>query len=174
MMSEQSNREWLASLADDQVSSWPVGLELDDEDVVIWQAQQLATAAIRGESLANDRDTAHLLAAVRQQYVETQAGAQSAHALNSPPQWWQRAANDAQGAWPWAAGVVLAIGLWITWPGSGVTPVVVAQAPVQPVLSGGVLRDPQLDALLQSHRQWGGGSALQFPAGYVRNVALDR
>ena len=36
-----------------------------------------------------------------------------------------------------------------------------------------MIRDPQLDALLAAHRRFGGASALQMPAGYVRNATFD-
>lgn len=36
-----------------------------------------------------------------------------------------------------------------------------------------MIRDPQLDALLAAHRRFGGASALQVPAGFVRNVTFE-
>lgn len=42
----------------------------------------------------------------------------------------------------------------------------VAPAPV-------MLRDPQLDALLAAHRQFGGTSALQTPTGFLRNATFE-
>jgi sigma-E factor negative regulatory protein RseA len=36
-----------------------------------------------------------------------------------------------------------------------------------------MLRDPQLDALLAAHRQFGGTSALQMPAGFLRNATFE-
>ena len=35
-----------------------------------------------------------------------------------------------------------------------------------------MIRDPQLDALLSAHRQFGGTSALQMPAGFLRNATF--
>lgn len=35
-------------------------------------------------------------------------------------------------------------------------------------------RDPELDALLSAHQQMGGHSALQAPAGFLRNATFDR
>lgn len=35
-----------------------------------------------------------------------------------------------------------------------------------------MIRDPQLDALVAAHRQFGGTSALQMPAGFLRNAAF--
>jgi len=36
-----------------------------------------------------------------------------------------------------------------------------------------MLRDPRLDALLAAHRQHGGVTALQMPAGFLRNATFD-
>lgn len=38
---------------------------------------------------------------------------------------------------------------------------------------GVMIRDPHLDELLAAHRQLGGASALQMPAGFVRNATFD-
>jgi sigma-E factor negative regulatory protein RseA len=36
-----------------------------------------------------------------------------------------------------------------------------------------MIRDPHLDALLAAHRQFGGTSALQMPAGFLRNATFE-
>ena len=38
---------------------------------------------------------------------------------------------------------------------------------------GALIRDPQLEALMAEHRQHGGMSALQMPAGFLRNATFD-
>lgn len=45
-----------------------------------------------------------------------------------------------------------------------------ATSAVPPVM----LRDPRLDELLAAHRQFGGTSALQMPAGFLRNATFER
>jgi sigma-E factor negative regulatory protein RseA len=53
------------------------------------------------------------------------------------------------------------------------------EAPAAPVAlmvqtpQGQVLRDARLEALLAEHRQYGGMSALQMPAGFLRNATYD-
>lgn len=42
-----------------------------------------------------------------------------------------------------------------------------AEAPV-------MIRDPQLDRLIAAHQQQGGASALQMPAGFLRNATFER
>jgi sigma-E factor negative regulatory protein RseA len=45
------------------------------------------------------------------------------------------------------------------------------------VLAGGqgglMIRDPNLDEFLAAHRQLGGASALQTPAGFLRNATFE-
>jgi len=102
-----------------------------------------------------------------------------------------RGANDAW--WLRVAGVasVVAVvfGLWQGWHSLGADAqpkgATLAQraAVVQPVASSSVmvsqqdatvmLRDPRLDALLAAHRQHGGVTALQMPAGFLRNATFD-
>jgi sigma-E factor negative regulatory protein RseA len=36
-----------------------------------------------------------------------------------------------------------------------------------------MLRDARLDALMAAHKQFGGTSALQMPAGFLRNATFD-
>lgn len=103
----------------------------------------------------------------------------------------ERAANDSW--WLRVAGMVSVVavvfGLWQGWQGLGgdASPggQTLAQraAPAQPVASSTLiasqqdaavmLRDPRLDALLAAHRQHGGVTALQMPAGFLRNATFD-
>jgi sigma-E factor negative regulatory protein RseA len=48
-----------------------------------------------------------------------------------------------------------------------------AQTVVVQTPQGQVLRDAQLEQLLADHRQFGGMSALQMPAGFLRNATYD-
>lgn len=54
------------------------------------------------------------------------------------------------------------------------------QAPSVPVLAGAtpeqavMIRDPHLDALMAAHKQFGGTSALQMPAGFLRNATFEQ
>jgi sigma-E factor negative regulatory protein RseA len=36
-----------------------------------------------------------------------------------------------------------------------------------------MMRDPRLDALLAAHKQFGATSALQTPAGFLRNATFE-
>lgn len=99
-------------------------------------------------------------------------------------------ANDDSYRWKLVAGLaslamVSVIG-WQAWSGWGVQPGAVqlaqgagGQAEVAlPQGAAGnesavMIRDPQLDALLAAHRQFGGTSALQMPAGFLRNATFE-
>ena len=107
--------------------------------------------------------------------------------LNNEP------ANDAHFRWKWVAGlasvVMVSLVGWqavgnlssssgaelaqqtvapptATLAAASAPPLVLADAPV-------MLRDPQLDALMAAHRQFGGASALQMPTGFLRNATFD-
>jgi sigma-E factor negative regulatory protein RseA len=99
-----------------------------------------------------------------------------------------RAANDGAMRWKMLAGVasvaaVAAVG-WSVVGTAGRSPSVqpqLAATPQQPAqgevlarAQGSVMiRDARLDELLAAHRQLGGASALQMPAGFVRNVTFE-
>lgn len=98
-------------------------------------------------------------------------------------------ANDATVRWKWlAAAASLAAVAILGWhagqvssdasarlaaaspalaPVTGVTATAAAEPPV-------MLRDPRLDELLAAHRQFGGTSALQAPAGFLRNATFEQ
>ncbi|MBT9506300.1 sigma-E factor negative regulatory protein [Rhodoferax sp.] len=102
------------------------------------------------------------------------------------------AANDSRYRWRLVAGIVsLALVSLIGWQGlgpwadqsgtvrlaQGSTPVTGAGiAPQQDTALAEpqvMIRDPQLDALLAAHKQFGGTSALQMPAGFLRNATFE-
>ena len=101
------------------------------------------------------------------------------------------AANSDVFRWKLVAGVsTLAAAITWVWhmgPGSPelsaaselasvqAVPVQSAPARVTAVVTerGVLLRDPQLDALLAAHRQQGGVSALQMPAGFLRDATYE-
>lgn len=104
----------------------------------------------------------------------------------------RKAANDGTFRWKAAAGfasvaAVAAIGWNIVATVPGATPssrLALAPAPVQQpapatvATAGGeqrqvMIRDPRLDELLAAHRQAGGASALQMPAGFLRNATYE-
>lgn len=114
------------------------------------------------------------------------------------PSQMRSAANDSSFRWKLVAGfasmaAVAAVG-WTVIAGTGALPsqAQLASAPVQPQLAsasvspsgaagptlvsqerGVMIRDAQLDEFLAAHRQFGGASALQMPAGFLRNATFE-
>jgi sigma-E factor negative regulatory protein RseA len=100
-----------------------------------------------------------------------------------------RGANDAVLRWKWLAAAASLMAVTVLgWhvgsvgidtsarlasaPSTGVPATVGAAVPgTEPSV---MLRDPRLDELLAAHRQFGGASALQMPAGFLRNATFEQ
>ncbi|MGZ5181129.1 MAG: sigma-E factor negative regulatory protein [Ramlibacter sp.] len=97
------------------------------------------------------------------------------------------AANDANLRWKLVAGfasvaAVAAVG-WSVLGSGGTAPAAQPQLAAAPETASGavlargdagmMIRDPRLDELLAAHRQLGGASALQMPAGFLRNATFE-
>ena len=85
----------------------------------------------------------------------------------------KEAANTSVFRWKMVAGfaslaAVAAIG-WNSASMLGSAPAAQAANGAAPVM----LRDPRLDEFLAAHKQLGGNSALQMPAGFLRNATFD-
>lgn len=99
------------------------------------------------------------------------------HGANAPVFRWKLVAGLACTA---LVGVV-GLNLWGQMALSGAAQVAVAPVPAvavpQVVVAdssvGVMLRDPELDALMAAHQQLGGHSALQVPAGFLRNATYE-
>jgi len=95
------------------------------------------------------------------------------------------AANDASMRWKLVAGLAsLATAMVVGWhltssdgKADGAPQLAQTNAPVPPVAvveaTPAMIRDPRLDQLLAAHQQFGGTSALQMPAGFVRNATFE-
>lgn len=97
----------------------------------------------------------------------------------------RHSANDGLWRWKLAAGlsslaVVALLGWQLTVPGQlegAAVQLARSDTPSAPVASteGAVMiRDPRLDQLIAAHQQLGGTSALQMPAGFLRNATFER
>jgi sigma-E factor negative regulatory protein RseA len=100
-------------------------------------------------------------------------------------------ANDSFFRWKWVAGLAsLAVVSMMGWQAvsvggdpQGAAQLAQARTPAIATVNTGqtldtsasqvMIRDPQLDALLAAHRQFGGTSALQMPAGFLRNATFE-
>jgi sigma-E factor negative regulatory protein RseA len=103
----------------------------------------------------------------------------------------KEASNERFFGWKLVAGLASVVAVvavsWGVLSGSGAAPTApqLAQADVQPstqvqqavTLADGapqvMLRDARLDELMAEHKQFGGTSALQMPAGFLRNATFE-
>jgi sigma-E factor negative regulatory protein RseA len=103
----------------------------------------------------------------------------------------KEASNEGFFAWKLVAGLASVVAVvavsWGVLGGLGATPAApqLAQADTQPstqvqhavTLADGapqvMLRDARLDELMAEHKQFGGTSALQMPAGFLRNATFE-
>jgi sigma-E factor negative regulatory protein RseA len=164
-----------------------------------WQSYHVIGDVLRSPELAEHaRDTDFL--ARFQSRLAADADAQLAHKPRSPnsapsdlPARPARpasraSANESVFAWKLTAGfaslaAVVAIG-WSMASGltgsSGGAQLAQAAPPAQTSSTGSgvsesavMIRDPNLDALLAAHKQFGGGTALQMPSGFLRNATFE-
>ena len=94
----------------------------------------------------------------------------------------QPAANDGNFRWKVVAGfaslaAMAAIGWTVVGAPSRPEQAQLAGAPAATVLAeserGVMIRDARLDEFMAAHRQLGGASALQMPAGFLRNATFE-
>lgn len=189
--------EHLSALVDGEIDATALAaLWRDDGDVVCatWARYQLIGDALRGASpeAADNGRVAAIMQRVRQEHAApTRAPLPEpvvvlpsrAEAVNEAV---HEAANDAVFRWKMLAGFAsVAAVVAVAWNMAGTGDLggtagpQLAQVPIQtaPVVVAGeqgpVLRDPRLEELMAAHRQVGGMSALQMPAGFLRNAAFD-
>jgi sigma-E factor negative regulatory protein RseA len=171
------------------------------EGMVTWQAYHLVGDVLRGAvdpaALGGDDFVARLRSRMAAQDVQApRPGALGSAIAMEPAKVAQQGANDPVIRWKLLAGFAsLAAVATFGWhlaslgTGSGT----LAHAPSVPQTQAGaagaapngehqanlagappvMLRDARLDELLAAHKQFGGTSALQMPAGFLRNATFD-
>ena len=97
------------------------------------------------------------------------------------PQAAQAPANEAVWRWKLVAGlcslaVVAVLGWQLVGLPAGPQAPQLAAVPAAPAVAEAqvMIRDPRLDQLIAAHQQQGGTSALQMPAGFLRNATFER
>lgn len=175
--------ELMSALADGQL----VGDELtqaldvcarDPEAIEKWNAYCLIGDVLRSPELARADDGRTFLLKLRSRLK------QEPGAMSVAPGTLVAAANDASFRWKLAVGfasfALVAVISWggfmqLTGPNSS-TQLVQMRGTEQQVLvsseQGAMLRDARLEELLEAHRQFGGGSALQIPLDAVHNAVF--
>lgn len=187
-------RECLSAMVDGEATEREVGLvtaamAVSVDERQAWAEYHCVGQAMRSHEqvlpLGNAAFVAGVMARIREEIVVSEQPAFQP-VVQAP-----EAANDAVFRWKMVAGVAtLAAAAALVWqvavaPNAGPQ---LAQAPAQPaeqssvrdtnqqaVLTehGVVIRDARLEALLAEHRQYGGMSALQMPAGFLRNATYE-
>ncbi len=187
---QPSSREVLSALADGELRGAEFAAALDDaqqaESLETWHRYHLIGEVLRSSQTrcSAAHDSAFL------QTLRGRLGTESVTlvAAIEPIVVRADAANDGVWRWKMVAGLasVTAIGV-MAWSVagpllSGGSGAVLARADNGPMPSGAVLvaspegtilRDARLDEMLAAHRQVGGNSALQMPAGFLRNATFE-
>ncbi|ART54497.1 anti-anti-sigma factor [Acidovorax carolinensis] len=202
MNTDLMQREQLSALADGQLQGDELAQALQfaaqDDGQSTWQLYHLVGDVLRSPELALHQHGNHsMVMRIREQLAHepmpgrlpdtAPAVAQIARPETAV------AANASVFRWKMAAGfaslaAVAAIG-WSSFAGlQGAEPsgaqLAVAPAPAQPAapvvtVAGNegqqqvMIRDPRLDELLAAHKQFGSTSALQMPAGFLRNATFE-
>ena len=187
--------EQLSALMDGELEGGALAdalrLAHDEESQATWELYHLVGDVLRSPELAAHASSP-LLGRLREQLAQEPAAARVPLVLQSEspvvsvhvP---QPAANASVFRWKMVAGIasmaaVAAIG-WNSVEALRGGGAQLASAPVAPpasvvAVSEGagqpvMLRDPRLDELLQAHKQFGSTSALQMPAGFLRNATFE-
>jgi sigma-E factor negative regulatory protein RseA len=190
MQDTVKNRELVSALTDGQLQAEEFARTVDwlgrDEDArLTWHAYHVVGDVLRsGETLTRTGDAVFMkrfTQALQQELPITSnelarglvVGNEMPEPAGKLQNLQKKSSNDSNFRWQWLAGIAsLAAVLSVGWQTSIIgldhrETVQLSQG--QPVM----IRDPQLDALLAAHRQLGGGSALQVPAGFLRNATFE-
>jgi sigma-E factor negative regulatory protein RseA len=192
-MEQMQTQELISAMADGQLrgGAFERGMEVAARDpaaLEAWQAYHLIGDVLRSSELAAGTLPGVFLSRLRSRLQDEQRLAapmpsSAPHTAARPEMPPQAASNDANFRWKLVAGfasvaAVAAIG-WSTVGGLAGKPqqaqFAAVPAAIAPVanMPGPMIRDPQLDEFLAAHRQLAGASALQAPAGFLRNAAFE-
>lgn len=192
MQQAEQAHELASALADGELQGAEfaqalLALESSPEAQSRWHSYHLVGDVLRaGAGAAVGAHDAEFLARLRLRLHQEAGRPQSETRLGLdvvPP-----SANDSVWRWKLVAGLsslaaVAVLGWQLVVPSPqavqmavpGPTPVQpqtsVAQTNVEPPV---MIRDPRLDQLITAHQQLGGTSALQMPAGFLRNATFER
>lgn len=174
-----------------------------EEARATWHAYHVVGDALRSADLADCRGDRDFVARLRQRLaavdadsagpaaVPLRAGAVASAQIGATvvADAMAPSANDAVVRWKWlaAAASMMAVSV-LGWhlgqlgsqasaqlaaaPATGTA--VAAGSTAAPNEPAVMLRDPRLDELLAAHRRFGGTSALQTPAGFLRNATFEQ
>jgi sigma-E factor negative regulatory protein RseA len=199
MDDKMNGNERISALADGQLQGQAFALAVeaacaDPQARATWHAYHVVGDVLRSRELALGAPAPDFVARLSARLAQEQPGVPADRPLLGIPlaqPALPAAANDGTFRWKLVAGVasvaaVAAVG-WsvLGTAGPSANPPQLASASKQaPAVAeatvlartpaGAVMiRDPRLDELLAAHRQFGGASALQMPAGFLRNATFE-
>ena len=177
-------------------------LRASDDLQTCWRAYHLVGDAMRSGMAADSAWLAHVAPAdpafvlrLRERLQAEAPRLQGVTPLSMPPHHGTRpSANDAAWRWKLVAGLsslalVMVLGVQLRNGSQDAAPVLAQQVHPQALpalaslagerLAAGeaapvMIRDPQLDRFIAEHQQLGSASALQMPAGFMRNATFER
>jgi sigma-E factor negative regulatory protein RseA len=158
----------------------------DREAMATWHTYHVIGDVLRSGEAAYAAPAAPFLARLSERLAQEECPRPAAGNDIRPIQV-RAAANDGVFRWKLVAGVasvaaVAAVGWSVVAPGFGPASAQLASAstpasrPATVLAATGqgvMIRDPRLDELMAAHRQFGGASALQMPAGFLRNATFE-
>ncbi len=161
----------------------------DQQAVQTWHAYHVIGDVLRSTELAPSSSDHAFLERLERRLAQEPKRPLASQVHVEPATASLASANASVFRWKMYAGVagfalvgVVGLNLW-TQVGSRTDAQVLAQDAVAPRAAatvvaaessaGTMLRDPRLDELMAAHRQLGGHSALQVPAGFLRNATYE-
>lgn len=194
MDAKMDSKEMISALVDGQVHGEEMARAVqaacgDRDALATWHAYHLIGDVLRSGELAGVAPAPAFLERLSARLAEEPVRPEESVAVDAAraavP-----AANDGSFRWKVLAGAAsVAAFAAVTWSVLGTAPGI---APVSPQLAsapasrhevdatvlarssaGVMLRDARLDELLAAHRQFGGATALQNPAGFLRNATFE-
>jgi sigma-E factor negative regulatory protein RseA len=193
-MEKMQTQELISALVDGQLQgeAFARGVHLAASDPVgseAWHAYHLIGDVLRSGELAAgapaDAFLGKLSARLGGQQVGDLPAVQVLGTARTVSSASRPAANDANFRWKVVAGVASCAAVAaIAWSVVGGVTAKPEQAQMATAVSapaavaassapGVMIRDPRLDEFLAAHRQLGGASALQMPAGFLRNATFE-
>lgn len=188
MEQQMQTQELISALADGQLQgeAFARGVEAATGDPAgreAWHTYHLIGDVLRSGELAAGTMPAAFLSRLQARLQQEQLAAEPVEGAVMTQGLPRPAANDANFRWKVVAGFAsIAAVAAIGWSVLGALSAKPEQAQLATtgnatVLAGSergvMIRDPRLDELLAAHRQLGGASALQMPAGFLRNATFE-
>ena len=194
---KMDKNELISALADGQLQGEAMARAVDtacaDRAAMgTWHAYHVVGDVLRSRELGAGQPAQQFLERLSARLAQEPARPVSAPITQVQPERGRAAANDGSFRWKLVAGfasiaAVAAVGWSVAGLGgggaasspqlAGLPQLPAAVTPPATVLTrsepGVMIRDPRLDEFLAAHRQFGAASALQMPAGFLRNATFE-